>query len=89
MAVLDLFSDFRDGSRLLDLLEVMCSQRMVSVFLKSVHANIENICSNAGPAFPALRYDHVENSVVNRNKSRVFLSVVYLLLLMFASSCVS
>ncbi|MCJ8731015.1 hypothetical protein PDJAM_G00191160 [Pangasius djambal] len=28
LAVVDLFSDFRDGSRLLDLLEVMCSQRM-------------------------------------------------------------
>lgn len=34
MAVADLFSDFRDGSRLLDLLEVMCSQRMVSVSAK-------------------------------------------------------
>ncbi|KAM9477484.1 nesprin-2-like [Clarias gariepinus] len=28
VAVLDLFNDFRDGSRLLDLLEVMCSQRL-------------------------------------------------------------
>ncbi|KAL7889257.1 hypothetical protein AOLI_G00015150 [Acnodon oligacanthus] len=28
VTVLDLFNDFRDGSRLLDLLEVMCGQRM-------------------------------------------------------------
>lgn len=28
--VLDLFQDFRDGSRLLDLLEVMSGQRLVS-----------------------------------------------------------
>lgn len=28
--ILDLFNDFRDGSRLLDLLEVMSGQRLVS-----------------------------------------------------------
>lgn len=28
--ILDLFHDFRDGSRLLDLLEVMSGQRLVS-----------------------------------------------------------
>ena len=28
--VVDLFNDFRDGSRLLDLLEVMSGQRLVS-----------------------------------------------------------
>lgn len=28
--ILDLFMDFRDGSRLLDLLEVMSGQRLVS-----------------------------------------------------------
>lgn len=28
--VLDLFNDFRDGSKLLDLLEVMSGQRIVS-----------------------------------------------------------
>lgn len=28
--ILDLFQDFRDGSRLLDLLEVMSGQRLVS-----------------------------------------------------------
>lgn len=39
MTVQDLFSDFRDGSRLLDLLEVMCSQRMVSVL--PVNVNIK------------------------------------------------
>lgn len=31
VTVLDLFNEFRDGSRLLDLLEVMSGQRMVSV----------------------------------------------------------
>jgi len=30
VTVLDLFNEFRDGSRLLDLLEVMSGQRMVS-----------------------------------------------------------
>lgn len=29
--VMDLFNDFRDGSRLLDLLEVMSGQRVVSL----------------------------------------------------------
>uniref|UniRef100_A0A674E2X4 Calponin-homology (CH) domain-containing protein n=1 Tax=Salmo trutta TaxID=8032 RepID=A0A674E2X4_SALTR len=33
--VLDLFNDFRDGSKLLDLLEVMSGQRMVSLCLRS------------------------------------------------------
>lgn len=33
--MLDLFNDLRDGSRLLDLLEVMSGQRMVSVLSHS------------------------------------------------------
>lgn len=35
VTMLDLFNEFRDGSRLLDLLEVMSGQRMVSVLFNS------------------------------------------------------
>uniref|UniRef100_A0A8C7SMH6 Calponin-homology (CH) domain-containing protein n=1 Tax=Oncorhynchus mykiss TaxID=8022 RepID=A0A8C7SMH6_ONCMY len=44
--VLDLFNDFRDGSKLLDLLEVMSGQRMVTALLtqiKLVNINIPDI----------------------------------------------
>lgn len=41
--VLDLFNDFRDGSKLLDLLEVMSGQRMVSLCLRSTFNTLYHI----------------------------------------------
>ncbi|TSV02080.1 Nesprin-2 [Bagarius yarrelli] len=43
VAVLDLFNDFRDGSRLLDLLEVMCSQSMSREKSRGVFQHRTNI----------------------------------------------
>lgn len=44
--ILDLFHDFRDGSRLLDLLEVMSGQRLVS----SPHVVPQLVVSHHRPA---------------------------------------
>lgn len=49
--VMDLFSDFRDGSRLLDLLEVMSGQRVVS--LLSVQIRTSNLTADSSTNQPS------------------------------------
>lgn len=69
--ILDLFMDFRDGSRLLDLLEVMSGQRLVSRLLSST-ASLPTDDAESAFAFKPLTDSHVWLRRVGREARECF-----------------